>query len=130
MSERFNKYFRRSEFLCRGFLVGICNCGCDTVDKLTFEYLMASRIFFDKPLIITSACRCLIYNRHIGSDDSSQHLKFRAVDHYIVGVSAEDLYKFYSSKFGTKYGLGLYNDFVHIDTRSDGPSRWDDRTPN
>jgi uncharacterized protein YcbK (DUF882 family) len=121
---RLNKYFKRSEFLCKGVEKGICLCGYDTVDHITFGYLQSARIYFERPLIITSGCRCLKYNRYVGSNDNSQHVAMRAVDHYIKEVSLIELFQFYEHLFNGKYGLGLYDTFVHMDTRSGPGARW------
>lgn len=115
---RFNRYFRRSEFACK------CGCGFDTVDNLTFVHLMAARVFYESPLIILSGCRCIVYNEYVGGAVDSQHLYARATDHYVVGISPKELYDFYEERFEGRFGLGLYNWGVHMDTKTAEGRRW------
>ena len=49
---KLNKYFHRSEFACK------CGCGFDTVDTELLKVLTRLRVRFNKPVKITSACRC------------------------------------------------------------------------
>jgi uncharacterized protein YcbK (DUF882 family) len=77
-------------------------------------------------LYITSAARCFEYNRSIGSSDSSQHPRCRAIDFFIYSVSTPIIYAYLDNRYPDKYGIGLYvkNGFVHLDTRTNGPARW------
>ena len=48
--------FSRTEFACK------CGCGFDTVDSLTLEALESIRKHFNKPVTVTSGCRCLVHS--------------------------------------------------------------------
>ena len=117
------KHFDRSEFTCK------CGCGFDTVDLSVLTILVAVRIHFNAPVTITSGCRCFAYNRlpveegGAGSNDESQHPRARAADIQVKGVSPKEVYD-YLCQFKDKISLGLYETFVHVDTRTDGGKRW------
>ncbi len=70
------KYFKKSEFACK------CKCGFnnwDTKDGQRFvRGLDRARGIAGIPFIITSGCRCPLYNESIGSKSTSSHLKIAA----------------------------------------------------
>jgi uncharacterized protein YcbK (DUF882 family) len=110
-------FFKRSEFACK------CGCGFDTVDYELIEVLNDIRTHFKTPVIINSGCRCEDHNRAVGGSSNSQHLYGRAADIVVLDVAPQEVYDFVDSKyFGL--GLGLYSNWVHIDTRTNGPARW------
>ena len=113
-----SKNFTRSEFKCN------CgNCENDTVDAELLEALQALRDFIGKPIVITSGNRCLTYNRSIGSADTSQHVKGRAVDIQVNGVSPSVIQGYLLSTYPDKFGIGCYPAFTHLDTRTK-KARW------
>ena len=73
------------------------------------------------PIVILSSYRSPAYNRAIGdAAPKSLHMQFRALDIAVSGYSPRAVFEILSDwrnngKF--KGGLGLYNSFVHIDTR-------------
>lgn len=81
-------------------------------------------------LEITSASRCYEYNRKPlseggpGSNDRSQHPRARAIDFRIRGVSPDEVYSYLVTKHDGCFGIGRYNSFTHIDSRSGGAARW------
>ena len=107
-----------------------CGCGFNTLDYATAIIIQDACDYFSKVLgsrcvlRITSGCRCLAWNDHENGSGFSQHLYGRAVDHYIVGVSTDDLYGYYASRHQFKLGLGKYKNFVHLDTKSGQSRRW------
>jgi len=111
------KHFSRSEFECR------CGCGFDTVDFETLEVLEVVRAWANAPVYINSACRCLKYNRKIGSKDTSQHVKARAADIVVKGKTPEQVYMFLADEYPDTYGIGSYKTFTHFDSRH-VMSRW------
>ena len=121
-----------SDNISRHELACSCGCGFDTMDVETIAVvqeectLLARDKGVEKVILnINSAARCLEYNRSpaVGSNDNSQHTKGRAMDILVQGVSAEELYDRLNEKYPDKYGMGLYNSFVHIDTRAT-KARW------
>jgi uncharacterized protein YcbK (DUF882 family) len=119
MELAFSTYFKRSEFECS------CGCGFDTVDSELLEVLEDVRYHFSKPVIITSACRCLKHNKAIGSTDRSQHTKGRAADIVVKDMTPQAVHRYLVETYKGKYGIGAYSDFTHIDTRSGVPARWE-----
>lgn len=121
-----NLYLKRKDFRCKGIEKKICECGFETVDVITVEVITSAAIFFDDKPIITSGCRCLDYNEYVQKEvnanyvpfsSKSQHMKGWAADHKFEKITPKQLYDFYNDKFKNKFGLGLYNTFVHFDPR-------------
>ena len=113
VSENFN----RSEFACG------CGCGFSTVDIELVKLLELVRITFKQPITITSACRCELHNTAVGGSYGSKHKQGIAADIIVKGTSPADVYKFLDNHAPNKYGVGLYDDFTHIDVRQN-KSRW------
>lgn len=117
--------FSRSEFACKGAL---CCMNSAPVSKRLVEGLQELRNIVG-PLTVTSGFRCGKHNEKIGGSENSKHCLAEAADvvsekhppfkiaHYaeMIGVFAEG-------------GIGIYDNFVHLDCRTDGPARWDKRT--
>ena len=116
-----SKHFSRHEFECS------CGCGLDTVDYESILVLEDLREYFGRPVRINSASRCFEYNRSVGSNDKSQHPRNRAQDVTIDDISPDAVYEYLHNKYWNKYGIGRYDTFTHIDTRSE-KARWDKRT--
>jgi len=112
-----SKHFNRSEFACR------CGCGFDTVDVETIEVLEDLRECFEQPVYISSGCRCIHHNQSVGGTLKSLHTMGRAADVIVNNVNPLIVYAYLDSKYKDKYGLGKYDDFTHIDTRSQ-KARW------
>lgn len=113
-----SRHFNRDEFACR------CGCGFDTVDIETLAVLEAVRRHFDAPVTITSGCRCPDHNRKVGGARNSQHVRGRAADIQVHGIDPGDVHDWIEAEFGEVVSLGRYATFTHVDTRSDGPARW------
>jgi len=111
-----SEHFARSEFKCK------CGCDYDTVDYDLLLILEAVRSHFGKPITISSGCRCVSHNAAVGGSDRSQHLYGRAAD---IIVSDTDPLLVYDlvDQMGVG-GAGLYSGWVHVDSRTNGPARW------
>jgi len=107
-----------------------CECGYDSIDFEVVRVVQEACDCFSgmlgKKCILTinSGCRCVAWNDHEGGSENSQHLYARAIDHRIDGVTIDELAGYYMSRYPGKYGIGVYDTFVHLDTRSEGPARW------
>ena len=116
MSEWNSEYFTRAEFACK------CGCSFNTVDYELLRVLTYIREHFDKPVHINSGCRCESHNASVGGSDNSQHLVGRAADIRVDGVEPHLVYELADNmEVG---GLGAYDTFTHIDTRSNQRARW------
>ena len=78
-------------------------------------------------LEITSAARCREHNLTVGSNDESQHIRCNAMDIKIFSdghqIPPEKVYRYADKVFNFGYGIGNYQTFTHIDTRSK-KARW------
>lgn len=105
-------YFKRSEFACK-----CSRCDCDIVDAELLQVLEKARRYFKSPIKINSAHRCEAHNRIVGGSPKSMHLTGKAADIVVKGVSPREVYNYLDSMYPTRYGIGEYNTFVHIDVR-------------
>lgn len=114
---KLSPHFNDSEFRCRH---------CKKLKKPPQELLTLLelvRCHFGKPVHITSGYRCRIYNNRIGGSKRSKHMYGKAVDFYIHGVNTKLIYAFLDS-IPSARGLGLYNTWIHADTRNAPKARW------
>ena len=102
--------FKVKEFACK-----------DGSDKILVDitfvqtHLQDIRSHFGKPVIINSAYRTEAYNRKVGGAKCSYHMKGRAFDIHINGVTPQEIAK-YAASIGIP-GIIQYNSFVHVDSR-------------
>jgi len=120
-----SKNFKKSEFKCRDGS-RVPDELMDNVRELV-ENLQIIRDHIGKPVHVISGYRSPKYNRKIGGARKSQHMKAKAADIIVKGLSANELHKIVSNliKEGKikKGGLGLYKNFVHYDVRG-WNARW------
>ena len=111
----------RHELLCA------CGCGLDSMDFETIEMVQDACDEFDCTVEITSAARCYEYNRsdEVGSNDRSQHPRCRGMDCKFKGQNPKDVHEYLCNRYPNRFGFGLYKTFNHIDSRTNGPARWD-----
>lgn len=112
-----SRHFNRNEFSCK------CGCGKDTIDFELVMVLEHIRSHFNTPVYINSGARCVTHNKLIGGSRNSQHVKCKAADIAVKNHSPAEVYDFLESEYPDKYGLGLYDGFVHVDVRR-GKARW------
>ena len=93
----------------------------------TAKNLQILRNFLGYPIHISSAYRSKKHNERIGGVINSRHLDGTAVDISCKNISSKKLYKKieYLISIGhiKEGGLGVYNGFVHYDTRG-YKARW------
>lgn len=111
--------FRVREFRCKD--------GSDRIliSPETVKILQSVRDYFGRPVKINSAYRTPAYNRKVGGVSSSQHVKGTACDISVEGVPPEAVAAYLEAMFPDS-GIGLYDTFVHIDTRGH-KSYWKDK---
>ncbi len=107
---KLSKNFVVSEFKCKD--------GSDEVliDPQLVEYLQIIRDHFGASVKISSAYRSVNHNASVGGVEDSRHVMGCAADIYIWGVKPIEIARF-AEKLGIK-GIGLYDTFVHVDTRA------------
>jgi len=118
MREKISPNFYREEFECK------CECGFDTVDVILLQVLEDIRGYFGEPLSINSACRCDSHNESVGGSKTSQHLLGKAADITMKNVTPLRLSQYIDAKYPETLGLGVYDSFVHVDSRI-RKARWD-----
>ena len=116
LSENFNA----REFLC-GLGSPCSSCTVTLIDLQLVVFVQQIRDYFGVEVEITSAYRCISYNKRIGGATGSYHSKGMACDIVVRGVAPRRVAA-YAEYIGVK-GIGLYETaadgyFVHIDTRT------------
>ena len=121
MRERLAEHFYRDEFACQ------CGCGFNTVDILLLQLVVEIRSFEEASVEVGCGCRCPTHNDEVGgTKDTSQHLFARAGDLYVK--DAVKTYQWLCEQYPDRYGFGLYWWGIHVDSRTNGPARWNRRT--
>lgn len=101
--------FTAREFSCK-------HCNVAKIDDKLIAYVQKIRTHFGKPVIINSGYRCVTHNKNVGGANGSYHLKGMAADIVVKDVAPAEVAK-YAESIGI-LGIGLYDTFVHIDTRT------------
>ena len=105
------KNFKSTEFDCR-----CSRCKKTTIDLDLVKILQKIRDHFKKPVLINSGYRCSKHNTSVGGSYNSKHVSGMAADIRIKGVQPLEIAK-YAESIGV-LGIGLYDSFVHVDTRT------------
>ena len=102
-----------------------CSDGSDPIfiDSELVNVLQKIRTHFGKSVTITSAYRTPGRNKAVGGETYSQHLYGRAADIKVKGVTPKKVASYAETLLKNKGGIGTYNSFTHIDTRST-KARW------
>lgn len=110
-----SKNFKLKEFQCKD--------GSQLVklDSQLLHKLQQLRDVIGKPIIINSGYRTKEYNKRVGGSPNSQHLKGKAADIKVKGISPEELAR-KAQEVGFD-GIGIYKTFIHVDTRG-YKARW------
>lgn len=91
-------------------------------------HLDFERTYFGRRITITEGggFRCPVYNAKVGGAKDSQHQYGRAGDSWMEDITPEERYAYYQTRWPDRYGIGVYvaRNFLHFDTRTDGPARW------
>ena len=112
-----SEYFSRHEFACR------CGCGFDVVDAELLSVLEFVRDHFNRPVAVTSGCRCRKHNTKVGGSKNSKHRIGKAADIRVVGIRSSDVATYLEDEFSGTYGIGRYSSWTHIDVRKN-KTRW------
>ena len=113
---RINKYFKEEEFACND----ANKTPAPYIDKELVAILTDLREFFGVPVHITSSYRTPVYNKAVGGVDKSHHLyndDGAASDIQVKGTRPQEVYDYLDAKYPNTFGIGLYDNFVHVDSR-------------
>ena len=106
------KNFDSSEFDCK--------CKNETCNKtyIDLEHVAKLQELRDRwgSIKITSAYRCEKHNKAVGGATNSQHKKGTATDIQVLSLAPLAVYAELESKWIG--GMGVYNTFLHIDSRN------------
>lgn len=112
------KHFSRVEFECK------CGrCDTDTVDAELMLVLEQLRMALKRQITVNSGIRCSEHNHDISGSPKSQHLLGKAADIVVASSSPTEVYNYLDMLYPSKYGIGKYKTFVHIDVRQK-KARW------
>ena len=115
--------------LSKNFHLKEWQCSCSDCEEVLVDLdhvlkLQQLREDLNASITITSAYRCPSHNAAVGGASHSQHKLGAATDLQVSGMSPDEVADA-CEKFN---GLGRYNSFTHIDSRSTTKARWDKRT--
>ena len=117
-----SEHFKLREFKCND------NSRVVVLNDELVAVLENTRQHFGKSIKINSGYRTVAYNSTLkNSSPQSQHTHGNAADIVVSDVKPIDVYNYFNKAYPDKYGIGIYNTFVHIDVRPT-KSRWDYRT--
>lgn len=105
--------FTSTEFDCK------CRNKSCTTTEINLDLviiLQKIRNHFGVPVTINSAYRCKKHNAAVGGAKDSFHMQGRAADIKVSGANPKTVAQ-YAESIGVK-GIGLYDNFVHVDTRT------------
>ena len=109
--------FTRDEFACK------CGCGFDDIDPLLVTTLQRLRDEVQRPVIVNSGCRCKSHNAAVKGSKSSQHLRGKAADIKIDGMTAQEIFDvlrrlYLDGEIYVGYVYAINGASVHVDVRA------------
>ena len=109
--------FTRDEFLCP------CGCGFDDIDPLLVSALQRLRDEVQRPVRINSGCRCRSHNAAVKGSKSSQHLRGKAADIKIDGMTSREIFDvlrrlYLDGEIYVGYVYAINGRSVHVDVRA------------
>ena len=113
---KLSKDFELWEFACA------CGCGYEDIDPKLVDRLQCLRDLVGKPIIVTSGCRCKLYNKHIGGVYNSPHLYGLGADLQVDGMTPTTLAILADRIHYIR--IGVYPTHLHIDIKPHNPSRY------
>ncbi len=125
MDQRLSKNFTLDEFASKDGT----ETPPDVLENLRelAKNLQVLRDELGKPIKINSGYRSPAHNKKIGGVRNSQHVKGKAADIVVTGLTPTQLaaviFKLIEQKKMRQGGVGIYPNFVHYDTRGT-KARW------
>lgn len=122
----YSKKVDRTKYLSPNFRVDefACHDGSDKIliaDDLV-KLLQSLRNYFGREIVLSSGYRSLAWNKRVGGEPNSFHMKGMAADFNVSGWSPQNVRRAIErgnipGVFPSKIGLGSYDEFTHIDCR-------------
>ncbi len=109
--------FKRDEFLCP------CGCGFDDIDLLLVTTLQRLRDEVQRPVVVNSGCRCKSHNATVKGSKSSQHLRGKAADIRIDGMTSLQIIDvirrlYLDGEIYVGYVYAINGNSIHVDVRA------------
>ena len=109
--------FTRDEFACG------CGCGFDDIDPLIVSTLQRLRDEVQRPVVVNSGCRCRSHNAAVKGSKSSQHLRGKAADIKIEGLTSIQIIDiirrlYLDGEIYVGYVYAINGRSVHVDVRA------------
>ena len=109
--------FTREEFICP------CGCGFDDIDPLIVTTLQRLRDEVQRPVVVNSGCRCRSHNAAVNGSKTSQHLKGKAADIRIDGMTSREIFDvirrlYLDGEIYVGYVYAINGRSVHVDVRA------------
>jgi len=109
--------FTRDEFACK------CGCGFDEIDPLLVSTLQRLRDEVQRPVVVNSGCRCKSHNAAVNGSKTSQHLKGKAADIRIDGLTSQQIVDilrrlYLDGEIYVGYVYAINGNSIHVDVRA------------
>lgn len=109
-----SKYFSKKELACK------CGCGKSDISEELLSKLDDLREVFGRPIVLSSACRCVAHNKSSGGSPDSSHMKGLAADIRCIDSGTRLILVSQLLKLGFDR-VGIAKDFIHVDVDKDKP---------
>jgi uncharacterized protein YcbK (DUF882 family) len=129
MSKQLSAHFNEDEFKCHCGKCEMVEIDPELIDVLE-DLITSFTTDAGRPTVtIVSGYRCPDHNISVGGAKNSQHCQGIAADikmkrHNKELIPANTVYEFLNMKYRTKYGVGKYKTWTHIDVRPN-VARWE-----
>lgn len=107
------RFFTPSEFACK--CGGLCSGYPARMDTTVVKIADRARVHFGAPGTVVSGLRCEIHNRNVGGVANSRHLRGKAIDLRIRGISARQLLDYLEGEPEVRYAYAINETNVHLD---------------
>lgn len=107
------RYFSPAEFACK--CGGLCSGYPAQMDTTVVKIADRARAHFGAPGTVVSGLRCELHNRNVGGVANSRHLRGKAIDLRIRGISAKQLLDYLEGEPEVRYAYAINDTNVHLD---------------
>lgn len=106
-----------------------CPCCGKYIHNLRLIYALEKlrRLCGNRPITVTSGTRCPAWNKAVGGSRKSKHLKGEAADIVVREMHPLEIMVLIPEVAQFDHGgVGVFDHFMHLDVRPNGPARWGD----